>query len=109
MLIEAESGYDMQRLTAEVKTRVDAITTFPAEAERPIVTEVAHRHDMVTVTVAGDIGEQNLKILAKTCATTWPRCPTSRWWRSAPRGPTRSRWRCQSTPCAAMACASTMW
>ena len=31
VLIEAESGYDMQRLTAEIKTRVDAINTFPAE------------------------------------------------------------------------------
>lgn len=64
--IEAESGYDMQRLTAEVKTRVDAITTFPAEAERPIVTELAHRHHMVTVTVAGDIGEENLKVLSES-------------------------------------------
>jgi multidrug efflux pump subunit AcrB len=64
--IEAESGYDMQRLTAEVKTRVDAITTFPAEVERPIVTELAHRHHMVTVTVAGEIGEANLKILSES-------------------------------------------
>ncbi len=65
VLIEAESGYDMQRLTAEVKTRVDAITTFPAEAERPIVTELAYRRHMVTATLAGDIGEQNLKALAE--------------------------------------------
>jgi len=63
--IEAESGYDMQRLTAEVKSRVDAISTFPAEAERPIITELAHRHHMVTVTVAGDIGEENLKVLTE--------------------------------------------
>jgi multidrug efflux pump subunit AcrB len=66
VLIEAEAGYDMQRLTAEVKTRVDAINTFPAEAERPIVTELAHRHHMITVTVAGDIGEENLKILGES-------------------------------------------
>ncbi len=65
VLVEAESGYDMQRLTAEVKTRVDAITTFPAEAERPIITELAHRRHMVSVTVAGDIGEENLKALAE--------------------------------------------
>ncbi|MDJ0878096.1 MAG: efflux RND transporter permease subunit [Halieaceae bacterium] len=66
VLVEAERGYDMQRLTAEVKTRVDAITTFPAEAERPIITELAHRRHMVSVTVAGDIGEENLKALAET-------------------------------------------
>ena len=65
VLIEAENGYDMQRLTAEVKTRVDSINTFPAEAERPIVSELAHRRHMITVTIAGDIGEENLKVLAE--------------------------------------------
>lgn len=65
VIIEAETGYDMQRLTAEVKTRVDAITTFPVDAERPIVTELAHRHHMAIVTLAGDIGERNLKELAE--------------------------------------------
>ncbi|MCZ6831493.1 MAG: efflux RND transporter permease subunit, partial [Gammaproteobacteria bacterium] len=66
VLIEAESGYDMRRLTAEIKSRVDAINTFPAEAERPIVTELAHRHEMLTITVAGDIGEGNLKSLGES-------------------------------------------
>jgi multidrug efflux pump subunit AcrB len=65
VLIEAESGYDMRRLTAEIKTRVDAINTFPAEAERPVVTEMAHRHEMMTITIAGDIGEGNLKALGE--------------------------------------------
>jgi len=65
VIIEAQRGYDMQRLTAEVKTRVDAINTFPVDAERPIVTELAHRHHMAIVTVAGDIGERNLKELGE--------------------------------------------
>jgi multidrug efflux pump subunit AcrB len=65
VVVEAETGYDMQRLTAEIKTRVDAITTFPVDAERPIVTELAYRHHMVVVSLAGDIGERNLKQLAE--------------------------------------------
>lgn len=65
VVIEAETGYDMQRLTAEVKTRVDAITTFPTDAERPIVTELAHRHHMAVVTLAGDLGERRLKELGE--------------------------------------------
>ena len=65
VVIEAETGYDMQRLTAEVKSRVDAITTFPVDAERPIVTELAHRHHMAVVTLAGDIGERQLKELGE--------------------------------------------
>lgn len=65
VLIEAEPGYDMQRLTSEVKTRVDAINTFPADAERPVITELAHRHHMAVVSLAGDIGERNLKQLGE--------------------------------------------
>ncbi|MFK8048695.1 MAG: efflux RND transporter permease subunit [Halioglobus sp.] len=63
--IEAESGYDMQRLTSEVKTRVDAINTFPSDAERPVITELAHSHSMAVVTIAGDIGERQLKELGE--------------------------------------------
>ncbi|TXS94342.1 efflux RND transporter permease subunit [Parahaliea maris] len=65
VVVEAEPGYDMQRLTAEVKTRVDAINTFPVDAERPVVTEMAFRHHMAIVTLAGDIGERNLKQLGE--------------------------------------------
>ena len=63
--IEAEAGYDMQRLTAEVKTRVDAINTFPADAERAVVTELAYRHHMAVVTLSGEIGERQLKELGE--------------------------------------------
>ncbi|MCB1844423.1 MAG: efflux RND transporter permease subunit, partial [Halioglobus sp.] len=65
VLVEAETGYDMQRLTSEIKTRVDAISTFPVDAERPIVTELAHRNHMAMVSVAGDIGERELKELGE--------------------------------------------
>ncbi|MEM6580486.1 MAG: efflux RND transporter permease subunit [Pseudomonadota bacterium] len=66
VLIEAEPGYDTQRLTAEVKNRVDAINTFPGDVERPIVSEVAFRHLMAVVTIFGDIGERQLKELGET-------------------------------------------
>jgi multidrug efflux pump subunit AcrB len=65
VIIKAERGYDVQRLSAEVKSRVDAITTFPTDAERPVVTELAHRHRMLVVTVSGDIGERPLKKLGE--------------------------------------------
>jgi multidrug efflux pump subunit AcrB len=52
-------------LLTEVKTRVDAVTSFPVDAERPIVAERAWRHHMLVVSLAGDIGEENLKILGE--------------------------------------------
>jgi multidrug efflux pump subunit AcrB len=65
VVIEAEPNYDMQRLTAEIKTRIDAIDTFPQDAERPVVTELAHRNHMAVVSLAGDIGERELKELGE--------------------------------------------
>jgi multidrug efflux pump subunit AcrB len=65
VVVEAETGYDTQRLTAEIKTRVDAINTFPRDAERPVVTELTYRHHMAVVSLAGDIGERELKQLGE--------------------------------------------
>ncbi|PLW84128.1 AcrB/AcrD/AcrF family protein [Kineobactrum sediminis] len=65
VVVEAESGYDMQRLTADIKTRVDAINTFPVDAERPVVTELAFRHHMAAVSLAGNLDEQDLKRLGE--------------------------------------------
>ena len=65
VLVEAEPDYDMQRLTAEIKTRVDAINSFPVDAERPVVTELAYRHHMAVVSLAGDLGERELKELGE--------------------------------------------
>ena len=65
VMIEAESGYDMQRLTAEIKTRVDAINTFPTDAERPLVYEIVYKHRMVSLALSGNIGERNLKELGE--------------------------------------------
>ena len=44
VIVEALPGYPTLRLTNEIKTRVDAITTFPVDAERPVVTELVYRH-----------------------------------------------------------------
>lgn len=65
VFIEVEPYYDIQRLLSEVKTRVDAITTFPVDAERPVVAERAWRHHMLVASLAGDIGEENLKTLGE--------------------------------------------
>ncbi len=65
VLIEAEQGYDTSKLTADVKTRVDAINTFPGDAERPVVVENAYRHLMAVVNVAGQLSERELKVLGE--------------------------------------------
>jgi len=63
ILIEATQDYPVQRLTADIKTRVDAIDTFPSDAERPVVTELTYRHLMAVVKLAGDLDDYEMKEL----------------------------------------------
>ncbi|MEE4202035.1 MAG: efflux RND transporter permease subunit, partial [Halieaceae bacterium] len=65
VMVEAIADYPMQRLTNDIKTRVDAINTFPADAERPVVTELTYKHMMGVVHVAGDIDPRELKELGE--------------------------------------------
>ena len=43
VLAELEPGTDIQKLVNDIKGRVDAIDTFPEEAEKPVVEEVVIR------------------------------------------------------------------
>ncbi|MGI9283935.1 MAG: efflux RND transporter permease subunit [Pseudomonadales bacterium] len=61
--IEVNSQYDSLRVLNETKSRVDAITTFPVESERPQVSEVLWRSRVISIGLAANIGEANLKEL----------------------------------------------
>ncbi len=65
IMVEAVPDYPMQRLTNDIKTRVDAIDTFPADAERPVVTELTYRNLMAVVHLHGDLDERELKELGE--------------------------------------------
>jgi multidrug efflux pump subunit AcrB len=48
--IEVETGYDPRELLADIKSRVDAINTFPADAEKPIVALAERIREVIAVT-----------------------------------------------------------
>ena len=56
--IEVESGYDPRELLADITSRLDAINTFPADAEKPIVALAERKREVIAVTVASDYGEK---------------------------------------------------
>ena len=64
--IEVMDGWDLKKLLDEVKAEVDSITTFPKEAERPIVREVTRRSQVISLAVYGDASESTIKNLAET-------------------------------------------
>ncbi|MGO2479107.1 MAG: efflux RND transporter permease subunit [Pseudoalteromonas sp.] len=58
VIIEVESGYDPRELLADIKSRVDAINTFPVDAENPVVALAERTREVIAVTVASDYGEK---------------------------------------------------
>ncbi len=62
--VEALSGFDLRELLSDVKSEVDAIDTFPEEAEEPVVRELVIRHHVISVAVYGNADERTLKQIA---------------------------------------------
>lgn len=59
-----EKGYDIGKVKDEIKTRVDAITTFPVNTERPIVDEPLIPKEVIRIAVFGDATEKEIKKIA---------------------------------------------
>jgi len=62
---EIESSYDLQKVLNEIKSRVDAINTFPQLGERPTVKEIKFRERVVEVAVMANTDERSLKTIAE--------------------------------------------
>ena len=61
VLVEAVDDWNLQRLINDVKNRVDGISTFPVDAERPIVRDFTVRSQVVTLAVSGGDDEAAIK------------------------------------------------
>ena len=49
----------------DIKARVDAIDTFPLETEKPVITEMRDRREVINVAISGDADEKTLRNLAE--------------------------------------------
>lgn len=63
--VELTSGADLNRVLNDVKGKVDAITTFPAETERPIVRAISASGKVMTLALYGNTDDHSLKIIAE--------------------------------------------
>ncbi|MBC8209398.1 MAG: efflux RND transporter permease subunit [Desulfobulbaceae bacterium] len=61
--IEVMKNHDLRDLMSDIKTRVDAINTFPADAERPVVSQAQRNREVISVTVSGPLSEKELRTL----------------------------------------------
>lgn len=59
--IEVLPGVDKDKVLSDVRNRVDAIDTFPEQAEKAIVQDVVLRRQVINVAISGDVDERVLK------------------------------------------------
>lgn len=59
--IEVEPGHDPREMLSDVKSRVDAISTLPVDAENPVISLAEHKFGVITVAVAGDFSEREIR------------------------------------------------
>lgn len=85
--IEVKQGYDVAEVTNEVKLVVDGINTFPADAERPIISKLKITKGALNVQVSGDLDEATMKSLAEDVRdeiTALPEVSSAQVWGGRP-------------------------
>ncbi|MEM7809737.1 MAG: efflux RND transporter permease subunit, partial [Planctomycetota bacterium] len=65
LTIEAENGIDMGDFADDIRSAVDSIQTFPADAEEPVVSERSDRFQVLTVALFGDVDRRALREAAE--------------------------------------------
>jgi len=65
VMIEVDSSYDPRELLDDVKNRIDAISTFPAETEKPIMNVAQRSSRVINVVVSGNLSERELRLLGE--------------------------------------------
>ena len=66
MTLEFGNEVDYQKIVSEVKNRVDAISTFPEETERPVYSQPVRRRELISVVLYGDLLENDLKVIGES-------------------------------------------
>ena len=61
VMVKLLPNADATKALDEIKTRVDAIDTFPEEAEKPVIQEIMIRKQVINVAIAGPLDEVSMK------------------------------------------------
>lgn len=64
--VEVEDNYDVQTVLDEAKLRLDAISTFPVNIEKPKIYKIEPENYVIWVSVYGDMSLHDMKELAKS-------------------------------------------
>lgn len=65
VVVEIKPGYDVRNIMDDIKTRIDAITTFAENTEEPVIEELLIRNQVLSVAVSADTDEKTLRRIAE--------------------------------------------
>lgn len=63
--IELVDGVDKNKVSNDIKSKVDAIDSFPAETEKPTTAEITVKATVLQIAIAGNADERTLKLLGE--------------------------------------------
>ena len=90
---------DSRRVLEDVKTRVDAIETFPQRTEKPIIDETRTQIRVVDIAVSGRTDERTLRTIAERVRNDLVSLPEITQVESRAFVPTKSPSRCRRRRC----------
>lgn len=61
VVVDVKNGFDTADVLDQVRSRVNAISTFPFDAEKPIIREVVVKQIVMILSLSGDLSEKQLK------------------------------------------------
>jgi multidrug efflux pump subunit AcrB len=64
--IEVKENYDINDVLDRVRSAVDAVSTFPKDAEEPVITEITTKDPMMILYLSGDMSERSIKEWAES-------------------------------------------
>ncbi len=59
--IEVKEDYDVTDVLDKVRTKINAISTFPVDAEKPVIYELTLKDPVIMLYLSGDMSERRLK------------------------------------------------
>lgn len=68
-MVEVESSYNVRNVMDDIKTRVDAIQNLAEEAEKPTLSELLIKAQVMSIAVSADTDEATLRELAEQVRT----------------------------------------
>ncbi len=60
-MVEVKEDYDVDDVLDRVRTKVNAISTFPVDAEKPVISEIILKEPVIQLYLSGDMSERRIK------------------------------------------------